>query len=120
MFDNNRVHSTFLESRLGGESMEKRFRALRTIATIYKILAWLVLIFGVGVALAFFAHTLFGDAMATGLSGGAFELFSIIGVLLYACALFLVLYGAGEAIYLGLAIEENTRETSRLLRYLQR
>ena len=37
-------------------------------------------------------------------------------VLLYAAVIFLILYGAGEAIYLALAIEENTRETALFIR----
>ncbi|MDQ3472361.1 MAG: hypothetical protein M3447_01360 [Acidobacteriota bacterium] len=103
--------------------MEKRFRALRTIATVYKILGCLILIFGVLISLLLFASGLLGGAAATprdlsgALGGGIAGMFLAVGVLLYALALFLILYGAGEAIYLGIAIEENTRETSQLLRH---
>ena len=107
--------------------MEKRFRALRVIATIYKIVAWIVLICGVLFALIFFVtavlsgasgsgRDLSGVILAGGLGGGVVAMIA----LLYAAVLFLVLYGAGEVIFLGLAIEENTRESALLMRNLPR
>jgi presenilin-like A22 family membrane protease len=107
--------------------MEKRFRALRTIATIYKILACVILILGVLFALVLFSSFLLGSATMAQrdlptfmLTGGVAAVFGATFTLVYAVVLFLILYGAGEGIYLALAIEENTRESSQLLRTLQR
>jgi hypothetical protein len=104
--------------------MEKRFRALRIIATIYKVVAWIILIFGILIGFLYLAVFLIGGASTVrqgyyGLVGGG-----LIGIvfatliMLYAAILFLVLYGAGEAIFLALAVEENTRETTLLLHSL--
>jgi hypothetical protein len=104
--------------------MEKRFRALRVIATIYKIVAWIVLICGVLFALIFFATAMLAASgrdlpgLLIGSLGGVVVV--AIGALLYAAVLFLVLYGAGEAVFLALAIEENTRESALLMRNLPR
>jgi hypothetical protein len=105
--------------------MEKRFRALRTIATIYKILACVILIFGVLLALFLLAGTLVGGAAIRDLTGvmpagGASGIIAATITFVYSLVLFLFLYGAGEGIYLALAIEQNTRENSELLRSLQR
>lgn len=108
--------------------MEKRFRALRIIATIYKIVAWIILIFGILIGFLYLAVFLIGGASTAGQGQGYYGLVGggVIGVvfaaviLLYAAILFLVLYGAGEAIFLALAVEENTRETTLLLHHLVR
>ena len=106
--------------------MEKRFRALRIIGTIYKIFAWIILVFGVLTALIYLVVALIGGAAAVGRDYSGLAAGGVIGVvfgvviLLYAAILFLVLYGAGEAIFLALAVEENTRETTLLLHHLVR
>ena len=111
--------------------MEKRFRALRIVGSVLKIIAWIVLILGVlGGLVAIVA------GMAGGLAGGYRNspapnnmfpgvpgLGGVVGGLFFALASvvsgllsFLFLYGAGEAVYLALAIEENTRETAYYLK----
>jgi ABC-type phosphate transport system permease subunit len=103
--------------------MERRFRALRIIATIYKIVAVLILLLGVLFAILSVASALMAGAamnsqeFAGVMSGGIMGVVVGTAVLLYAAVIFLVLYGAGEAIYLALAIEENTRETAMRARH---
>jgi hypothetical protein len=105
--------------------LQKRFRALRIIGTFYKILAWIALLIGAlgGVALIV-GGGLGGVASMereglSGLLGGALAgsvggLFFLIGGAIY----FIILYAIGDSIYLFLTIEENTRETSMLLRQI--
>lgn len=98
-------------------TMEHRFTALRAIAVTFKIIAWFILVVGVLISLlTLFAG--FATPMAQfGGVGGAFAAFlGFIFVLLLTAIYFLSTYAIGEGIYLFLAIEENTREASRLLR----
>ncbi len=103
--------------------VEKRFRVLRIIGTIYKILGWVILVLGILTSLGIFVGGLVGGAGMTrfmmrssqlsGLMGGVLgglvvALISFILTLVY----FVFVYGMGELIYLFLAIEENTRVTS--------
>jgi hypothetical protein len=106
--------------------MQKKFRVLRFIGTLWKVLAWIKLILGILAAI--------GVLLMGVLGGGVFEQLlqangfnvrgiplgaSILGgaagfiVVLVASALsFLILYAMGELIYLALAVEENTRSAS--------
>ncbi len=107
--------------------MEKRYRALRTIGTIYKVLAAIVaaitllsilglcatsILGGVGQA-AFSRGSGFG-----GLFGGVLGalIFSVVGII-YGGAVSLTLYAVGEGIDLLLALEENTRLTAMALQH---
>lgn len=111
---------SFVIRDLGG-SMEKRFRALRVVGTLYKVLGVIVLAIGIiggtiacvggiagGAALRDMGSQ-FGMEMpmrgagilTAVLAAGASVLGSAIGGL--------TLFAVGEAIYLFLAIEENTR-----------
>lgn len=99
--------------------MERRFTALRIIGTVLKILAWIVLLFGILGAVASLVLG-FGLTRQEGLFGldlagplGAIAMF--IAVLIVGIFNFLGLYAAGEAIYAFLAIEENTRRTAYIL-----
>jgi len=105
--------------------MEKKFRALRIIGTVFKILAWITLAMGVLAALVVLVSGVMGGAvlgpearhMMGGMMGGL--LGGIVGgllTLIISVIYFMALYAAGEFIYLGLAVEENTRETTTLLR----
>jgi hypothetical protein len=93
--------------------MDRRFTALRIIGTIFKILAWISLIFGLlGAAGALIAGlSLSGQDSLLGLDLGG----PLAGVAMFFVALivaifnFLALYAVGEAIYLFLSVEENTR-----------
>lgn len=97
--------------------MEKRFTALRIIGTVLKVLAWVILVFGViGAILMLLAglglggqQELPGLGRTGGLLGG---LAMFLAVLISAIVAFLFYYAAGEAVYLLLAIEENTRRTA--------
>jgi len=109
--------------------MDKRFRSLRIIGTIFKVLAWVVLVGGIlGAIIMVVGGGLFGGqasslgnmgsdlgglGVLTGLLGG---LAGGIGLLFVSVFQFLVLYAMGDAIYLALAIEENTRETAWYLK----
>ncbi len=104
--------------------MERRFRVLRFLALIYQILAWVVLVAGILAAIAVVVlGATAGEApivpgmpllpwvgsLVGGISAG---LALLLGALFY----FVLLYAAGELIFLGLAIEQNTRETAYYLR----
>ncbi|MFN2292395.1 MAG: hypothetical protein ACK2UC_14480 [Anaerolineae bacterium] len=96
--------------------MERRFTALRIIGTIFKILAWISLLAGVLAAiLALVAgFVMQGQDLLLGLDigGPLAAVASFIVILIVAIFYFLLLYAAGEAIYMFLAIEENTRRTA--------
>jgi hypothetical protein len=104
--------------------MDRRFRVLRIIATIYKISAWVVLIVASLVALGTLGVTAIGtffpgsDPNAPGIGPFILGTFGLgaVGIFLAGLLYFLFLYGIGEAIFLALAIEENTRESTMLLR----
>jgi len=95
---------------------EKKYKALRTIANIYKIMAFVV---GGLLAIAALITMASGAASSTSSFGGPTALFGgfLFGVimLVYAGFAFVFLYGMGEFIYLFLDIEENTRKTSEML-----
>jgi len=107
--------------------MEQKFTVLRIIGTIYKVLAWIVLALGILAALGVLAAGIWGETQVVrprglfprpyaplmGIAGG---FFGALGIVLGAGFYFLFLYAFGEAIYLALAIEENTRATAQYLR----
>lgn len=83
---------------------ERRYRALRSLATLYAVLAWIVLILGGVTVLATAAQTENGDAGAIVVLGG-------LMVVVY----FAVLLAASQALRAFMDIEANTRWTARLL-----
>lgn len=100
--------------------MEKRYGVLRFIATLWKILAWVVLVLGVLGALATLVGGLTGfanDAMmremgVPGMVSGAFlGVAGFFGILLGTVLQFFMLYAVGEIISVFLSIEESTRAT---------
>jgi len=108
--------------------MEKRYRALRAIAAVFKVLGWVILILGILGACV----TSGGIVMSGGLLGplgagqrGGGELGLVWGllaaivtfiVMLLTVGLYaLILIAASEGIYVFLDIEENTREMARRL-----
>ncbi|NIN99990.1 MAG: hypothetical protein GTN93_32725 [Anaerolineae bacterium] len=108
--------------------MEKRYRALRAIARIFKILGWVILALGIlsacGISGAFLlrapsvpgmmgANVTGGEAgLLWGLIGAAIAFVGmIVTVGLYA----LILIAGSEAINVFLDIEVNTREIARRL-----
>ena len=99
--------------------MSRQFTALRVIGTILKILGWLALILGVLAAIAsLFAGFTFGDKLGIprlAIGGPLAGIAAFIVALVVAILNFLFFYAAGEAVYLALCIEENTRRTAYLL-----
>jgi hypothetical protein len=109
--------------------MEKRYTALRVIGTIYKVIGLLVGALTILSVLGICAASVlggaameqlsqqFGDGSGGGLAGGLFGgLLLSLAALIYGGGLSVTLYAFGEGVYLFLAIEENTRATTELLR----
>jgi hypothetical protein len=110
-----------------GVTVETRYRALRTIATIFKVLGWLILILGILGACGASASMLLGGATYMGMAapGGGSDAGLVYGLVL-AVVIFIVmlvtvglyallLIAASEGIYVFLDIEENTREMAKQL-----
>lgn len=110
--------------------MEKKYKALRAIGTIYKIfgaiLAILTILSAIGICLASLGagmavdsimRDLGGDrGMMGGYFGGAIGgLFSAIMAIILGGGAALTLFATGEGIYVLIDLEENTRRTSELL-----
>ncbi len=103
--------------------MQKKFRILRIVATILKIIAWIVLVLGVlgGCGTLVFGLMAGGASsrggvgdfgpLAGALGGAASGLVIIVIAFLY----FVFIYAYGELINLLLALEENTRLTAERL-----
>jgi hypothetical protein len=93
--------------------MDRRFTALRVIGTVFKILAWISLFFGLLSAIG----TLSGQQGPLGLNlGGPLTGIAMFLVsLILAVVSFLGLYAIGESFYLFLSIEESTRRTAYIL-----
>jgi len=109
--------------------MEKRYTALRVIGTIYKVIGLLVGALTILSVLGICAASVlggaameqlsqqFGDGSGGGLAGRLFGgLLLSLAALIYGGGLSVTLYAFGEGVYLFLAIEENTRATTELLR----
>lgn len=103
--------------------MEKRYKVLRFVATLWKILAWVALVLGVLSAFGVLLGGVLGGMgpqfwRELGLNpmvfGGGGVLVGIIGFLvglIITAFQFLVLYATGEIFSVLIAIEENTRAT---------
>jgi hypothetical protein len=107
--------------------METKYRALRTIATIFKVLGWVILILGILSACGTSAAMFLGGAAmmgfgGTGGGGDAGPLWAAIAaivtfiVMIITVGLYaLILIAASEGIQVFLDIEENTRDMARRL-----
>ncbi len=107
--------------------MDKQFRVLRIIGTLWKVLAWIALIGGILLSLGMLLFGILGSGTvllrflgenARALPGAIGIVSSIVGflsILIVSIIYFLVLYAVGELIFLLLAIEENTRRTMQRL-----
>ena len=88
--------------------MAKKYRALRIVATIYRVLGWIVLVGGILFSIiAGIAGIAFTEAMGLNGAGGA-----IIGIILGIIVFTLVGLGIlayADLIYVAIDIEENTR-----------
>ncbi len=109
--------------------MERRYHALRTIGTIYRVLGYIVLVLTIlaviticglsilsGSVLQSASRDLGISSNASGLAGSIVGglILSVLG-LIYGGVIAVSLIGVGEGIYLIIAIEENTRKTALLL-----
>lgn len=110
--------------------MEKRFKVLRTIGNIYKILGIIIAAITILVALGICAASFLGSAAVARYTrdfgnmpfpylpraGGA--LAGVIGAIfaiLYGGMMAISFYGLGEGVELLIAMEENTRKSAELL-----
>lgn len=107
-------------------SVPKRFGVLRVLGTLFKVIAWIVLIIAILGAIGLGLTSMNGDLLTNMLSGavppetlaafgGAGGILIGIAFLIGGIIYFLLLYAAGESIHLQLALEENTRLTAALL-----
>ncbi len=109
--------------------METRYRALRTIGSIFRVVGYIVLVITVLAALAVCgisvvsgtaiesASQQFGvNTTGAGFLGGLFGgLLAAILVILYGGLIALSLVAFGEGVYLLIGIEENTRRTAMMV-----
>jgi amino acid permease len=95
--------------------MEKKFKTLRTISVIFKVIAWIVAVLTI---IGFFAMLIGGAALSQigsryGAPGGMLGPLSGIAMAFYILILgaiwFISLLAGAEVILVILAIEENTR-----------
>jgi hypothetical protein len=110
--------------------MEKRYKALRIIGTVYKVLGGISAVVTVMLVIAFCATSVLGGAaldrfgrefgghspMGGFLGGMLGGVVGTVMVILYGGGLSVTLYGIGEGVDLLMALEENTRLTAELLR----
>jgi hypothetical protein len=107
--------------------VERKYRALRTIATVFKILGWIILVLGLLTACASSASLALGGAgvlLAPGAGRGTdaglvwsliMGVISFIGIAITVGLYALILIAAAEGIQVFLDIEQNTREMARKL-----
>jgi hypothetical protein len=108
--------------------MEKRYKALRFIGSVYKVIGIIVGVIAILGAIGFCALSAIGGSALSSLSSsyggsGAGGLFSgLLGgvlaggiILLYGGITALTMYALGEGVYLFIGLEENTRGTLELL-----
>ena len=103
-----------------------RYRALRIVATVYRIIGWIVIVIGalgtcassaVAVAGASYVGQRFGYRAGPGF--GVIEAIIILVIgLLYTGVIGVTLLAIAEGIHVFLDIEENTREIARRIREL--
>jgi len=106
----------------------KKFRALRLVALIWRVIAWIVLVLGIiGALLAIVLGAIVGRvgdpspllSRVPGVSNVVDPISGVVaGVALLVVALlqFLLIYAASDVIHLALDLEQNTRETAFYLR----
>lgn len=89
--------------------MDDRYRALRAVATILRVLAWIVAVFG--------SLTVIATAIVAGFDAGDVVggIGIVVGGLLVVAFQTLMLFAASALITLFIDIERNTRATAEML-----
>ena len=113
--------------------MEKKYKALRTIGSIFKILGIIAGILTLLVVIGLCATSILGGAVwdsfgnELGYSGGGGMFSGVVGGLMLSFfailnggGLALSFYAMGEGLFILIALEENTRTTAELLRQQSR
>lgn len=103
--------------------MEKKFKILRLIGSIYKILgiiaAVLTIVGSLGICVTSVAGSAFmetfEDQLGTLISGTVAGIIAAGVTLLYGAIMALMLYGLGEGMFLLISLEENTRKTAHYM-----
>ena len=109
--------------------MSKKYKALRLVGTIYKIIGAIILVVSILGAAGSCISGLLGGALLSGLADQINSQFSAAGsgsmavlgiisgfaILLWGLIAGVTTFAAGEGIYLLLDIEENTRLSASLL-----
>jgi len=103
--------------------MVKKYKALRLVASVYKVFGYIVLVTTIlsslGVCISGLiggsAFNLFANRLGETLSRGGTASMAVVGVLMglgfliYGAIIGITLLAAGEAVYVLIDIEENTR-----------
>ncbi len=105
--------------------MEKKFKILRIVAFVWKIIAWVILVISVLGGCGSLVITLMAgnqlsrqtSALGLGMLGGAVGgiIIAVVAILV-GLFYFISLYAVAEMIDVGLALEENTRATAEQLK----
>lgn len=107
--------------------METKYRVLRIVATIWKVLAWIVLVVSVLGGCGSLAIGLMAGGANSGLGGGAGA--QLVGgaiggaitaviAIFFGLLYFLFLYAFAELVDVMIALEANTRSTAEQLKNL--
>ena len=104
--------------------MQKKYKVLRIVATIWKVLAWIVLVVSVLGGCGTLALGVMGGAASRatnfGLGGGLIGgLFAALIAIFLGVLYFVSLYAFAELVDVMLALEENTRATADQLKLMQ-
>ncbi len=108
--------------------VKKKYRALRAIAFVLQVLAWVFLVLAilgtVGAIVAGLLNVVSIPALDN-LNGGAFAvggavagIATALGILIFGIIEFVLLLAASEYVYVQLDIEQNTRQGNEYLRQL--
>ncbi len=100
--------------------MAEKYRMLRIMAVVYKVLAWVSLVIGIGLSIAALAAgSVIAQQLGTaGAAGGGFLAF--IGILIYTLVTFGSLYALSEGIGLLFDIEHQTETTKDEMRDIKK
>ncbi|MBI5032779.1 MAG: hypothetical protein HZB51_19820 [Chloroflexi bacterium] len=107
--------------------MQQKFRVLRIVAIIWKVLAWLVLVLSIlggcgtlamGLLAGGGAAARSSDMLGIGLTGVVGGIVTALAAIFFGILYFVFLYAFAELVDVMLALEENTRATAEQLKSL--